>query len=168
MIEVYPNLFVGNESDYEFTVKGQDGWWIVHACKEPYHRQELGYRGRGAPKDHPEYLIARRSHRLILNLVDVDNPAYIAKEIVDAALAFVDEGLCNNNKVLIHCNQGQSRSPTIALLYLARQTDQFQRNSFPEAEEKFRRIYPLYQPALGMRQFAAINWDSYVSSEETE
>lgn len=168
MIEVYPNLFVGNESDYEFTVKGQDGWRVVHACKEPYHRQELGYRSRGAPKDHPEYLIARRSNRLILNLVDVDNPDYIAKEIIDSALAFIDEGLNGGHKVLIHCNQGLSRSPTIALLYLACRTDQLQGDSFTEAEEKFRSIYPFYQPALGMRQFAAINWDSYTSSKEAE
>ena len=58
MIEIYPNLFVGDQGDYEYQVKGQDGWAVVHACKEPYHRQLLGYRTRGAPKGHPEYLYA--------------------------------------------------------------------------------------------------------------
>ncbi|MDZ7721064.1 MAG: hypothetical protein U5K72_19745 [Balneolaceae bacterium] len=69
MTEIQPNLFIGNENDYEFNVKDQEGWSVVHACKEPYHRQALGYSGRGAPKDHPEYLMAKRENRLILKLV---------------------------------------------------------------------------------------------------
>ncbi len=57
MIEIYPNLFIGTADDYEFQVKGQPNWVIVHACKEPYHRHELGYKSLGAPKSHPEYLL---------------------------------------------------------------------------------------------------------------
>ena len=68
MIEVHRNLFVGGEAD-EQQVRGHHGWFFIHACKEPYHRQALGYAGRAASKDHPEYLIARRDGRLILNLV---------------------------------------------------------------------------------------------------
>lgn len=45
MIEIYNNLFIGNEMDYEKNVKRQNGWAIVHACKEPYHRQAVGYSG---------------------------------------------------------------------------------------------------------------------------
>jgi len=89
MKEIYSNLYIGNENDYVSYVQGHDGWAVVHACKEPYHRQALGYTGRAAPKTHPEYLIAWRGNRLILNLVDVDNPAYISKEIIDTALDFI-------------------------------------------------------------------------------
>jgi len=42
MIEVHPNLFVGDESDYKIQMAEQQDWAIVHACKEPYHRQALG------------------------------------------------------------------------------------------------------------------------------
>jgi hypothetical protein len=109
MIEILGNLFVGNQDDYEFSVKRQDGWAVVHACKEPYHRQALGYKTQGAPKTHPEYLIARRGERLILNLVDADNPAYIPAEIIDAALAFIHEQLASERRVLVHCNQVYSK-----------------------------------------------------------
>lgn len=85
MIEVYPNLFVGNEVDAN-SILNQSGWFVVHACKEPFHRQALGYSGRAAPKTDPEYLIAKRDNRLILNLVDAADPAYIPKEIIDAAI----------------------------------------------------------------------------------
>ena len=67
-------FIIGVVDDYESQVKGQEGWLVVHACKELYHRRELGYRSNGAPKKHPEYLMARRENRLILDLVDAPNP----------------------------------------------------------------------------------------------
>lgn len=161
MIEIYQNLFVGNQDDYELTVSRQDGWAVVQACKEPYHRAALGYRGRGAPKDHPEYLVARRGDRLILNLVDADNSAYIPQEIIDAALVFISEKLAKNLKVLVHCNRGMSRSPSIGLLYLVRYTDKLPKDSLVEAEIAFRELYPLYSPADGVRGFMQKKWNFY-------
>lgn len=161
MIEIYPNLFVGAQQDYEFQVKGQPDWMVVHACKEPYHRQELGYTSRGAPKNHPEYLIARRENRLILNLVDADDLNYIPKEIIDAALEFIKKGLEKSHKVLVHCNKGESRSPSLGMLYLAIYTDILPKE-FVAAEQGFRQIYPLYNPSIGIRGFLAKNWSSYV------
>ncbi len=164
MREVAPNLHVGNETDFELTVKNQSGWAIVQACKEPYHRQALGgYPGRGAPKNHPEYLIARRGDRLILNMVDADNPAYIPKELVDAALQFIGEQLHEGKKVLVHCNQGMSRSAGITLLHLAL-SGQLPRESFTAAEQAFRKIYPPCAMAAGIRGFLMQNWSAYMNA----
>ena len=162
MIEIYPNLFIGDQSAYENQVRGQEGWVIVHACKYPYHRDLLGYSGRGAPKSHPEYLIAIRAHRLYLNLIDPPNPDYIPREIIDAALEFIDKGLKDGKKVLVHCNQGESRSPGIVLLYLAIHTDLLNKESLNNAEIDFRKIYPSYNPSEGIRGFLEINWNEYV------
>ncbi|MCB0035771.1 MAG: dual specificity protein phosphatase family protein [Anaerolineales bacterium] len=161
MIEIYPNLYVGNANDYENDVRYRENWLIVHACKEPYHRQALGYTGRGAPKNHPEYLIAKRGSRLILNLVDAPNPAYMPKEIFDEALSFIHTGISADKQILVHCNQGQSRSPGIGLLYLAMYTDRLPQSSYVEAENAFRNLYPAYNPANGVRGFLIANWDSY-------
>ncbi|MEX2409780.1 MAG: dual specificity protein phosphatase [Candidatus Paceibacterota bacterium] len=161
MTQIHKNLFVGNETDYEFKVKNHEVWSVVHACKEPYHQQALGYSGRGAPKDHSEYLIAKRGNRLILNLVDADNPAYIPKEIIDEALSFIDEQLSNGHKVLVHCNQGQSRSPGIGLLYLAKEGI-INKNSFEEALAEFEEIYPEINMVGGMRGFLEENWEGYM------
>lgn len=138
MIEVCPNLHVVSEQD-EQRIHGQAGWFFIHACKEPYHRQALGYTGRAAAKTHPEYLIARRNDRLILNIVDVDDPNYISPEIVDAALGAIKDNI-QHTKVLLHCNQGQSRSPGIALLY------------------------PPYAPARGMAEYIRLNWHRYAQA----
>lgn len=162
MIEIYPNLFIGNEYDYESKVRHEQDWCIVHACKEPYHRQALGYSGKAAPKNHPEYLIARRGTRLILNLVDAPDPAYIPKEIIDAALEFISTSLETGNKVLVHCNEGCSRSASIGLLYLAMNTDLLPKGDFLAAEAAFRSIYPPYNPKSGMRGFMMGNWKGYV------
>ena len=117
MKEITDNLFIGSQEDYELNVKFQPDWFVIHACKEPYHRQALGYTGRAVANTHPEYLIAERGNRLILNLVDVEDPKYIVKEIIDKAILTIDEKI-KAKKILVHCNQGMSRSATIGLLYL--------------------------------------------------
>ena len=160
MIEVLPNLYIGDQSDYEYNVRGKEGWFVVHACKDPYHREALGYTGRGAPKGHPEYLIARRGNRLILNLIDSDDPQYIPKEIIDAALEFIEKGLKSGKKVLVHCNLGESRSPSIGLLYMAIKGF-ISNQTFEDAEKEFRSIYPNYFPNRGMRMFLLKNWHIY-------
>lgn len=160
MKEVYKNLWVGNEEDYEYRVKNQSGWAVVHACKEPYHRAALGYTGRGAPKNHSEYLFALRGNRLILNMVDADDPSYIPREIIDRALSFINENLERGLKVLVHCNQGFSRSPGIALLYLAK-IGKFPKQSYVEAKQSFRSVYPDYAPAGGINGFCELNWKKY-------
>ena len=54
MKEIIHNLYIGSQDDYEQVVKYEVGWRIIHACKEPYHRNALGYKGQGAPKESPE------------------------------------------------------------------------------------------------------------------
>ena len=120
------------------------------------------YSGRGAPKGHPEYLLARRDKRLHLNLVDVDNPDYISKEIIDAALAFIGEGLKSGERVLVHCNLGESRSPSIGLLYLAARAGTLPSGSLVEAEAQYRVIYPHYNPKAGIRGFLLHHWAEYM------
>ncbi len=164
MKEVYPNLFVGSQIDYEEIVAGQEGWMVLHACKEPYHRQALGYSGRAAPRDNPEYLVARRGNRLILNMVDVDNPDFFDKGMIDAGLNFIDEALQNHKKILIHCNLGESRSPSIALLYMASRLGVLPCESLQIAEIEFKKKYPEFNPKPGILGFLEKNWDYYCLS----
>jgi hypothetical protein len=163
MIEVHPNLFVGSQDD-EAAIRGQSSWFVVHACKEPYHRQALGYTSQGAPKQHPEYLLAERPGRLILNLVDVAQVSFIAPVIVDTALDAIHRHI-SGFKVLVHCNQGFSRSPSIALLYLLKHTDALGSYDPVIARSVFQKLYPHYAPAQGMADYVRLNWAKYVTGE---
>lgn len=165
MIEVIGRLYVGNQLHYEKQVKGsgdqpKDGWAVVHACKEPYHREALGYAAHAGPKNHPEYLVARRDRRLCLNMVDAPKPEFFREEMIEPALAFIREHLVMaGRKVLVHCNQGGSRGPSVALLYLKRHTPMFDGMSFEEAEDVFRAAYPSYLPNnQGIRGYAEQHW----------
>ncbi|WP_339618112.1 hypothetical protein [uncultured Gilvimarinus sp.] len=156
MIEVYKDLFVGNDRDYH-AILTSPGWFFIQACKEPYHRQALGYRSRGAPKTSPEYFWAERENRLILNLVDADDPAYIPKEVVNKAIETLKNQL-PMRKVLLHCNQGRSRSPSIAFLYLVKHTKILNTDSLESALVDFQKLYPGYDPALGVKGYIRENW----------
>lgn len=145
MIQIYKSLYVGSEHDY-WTIPGD--WKIVQACKEPYHRKAIGYSGT-LSKTHPEYLFALRDNRLILNLVDSQDPAYILPEIINKAIEFIHENLDRHN-VLVHCNQGRSRGPSIGLLYLLSHTDLFKELNYNEIMFEYKKLYPYFSPALGM------------------
>jgi hypothetical protein len=162
MIEVHRNLFVGSQND-EVSIRGQSGWFVIHACKEPYHREALGYTGRAARKSHPEYLIAKRSGRLILNLVDAPDVNYISSEIIDAALNAIHENI-TVSRVLVHCNVGQSRSPAIAFLYLTRFSDIFRSQDYQTSLGSFQKIYTSFNPAQGIADYVRVNWHKYSSS----
>lgn len=166
MIEVSPNLYVGSAADLIHVDDGnggiKDGWFVITAARDPWHRAALGYTGRGAPKEHHEYLMARRGNRLLMNLIDGADPAYVPDQLIDVALEDISVELAKGNKVLIHCNKGESRAPTIAMLWLARNRSsmaasiaEYRALDTPEAIiAKFKEIYPAYAPAEGMRLYA--------------
>jgi hypothetical protein len=166
MREIHKNLFVGPKSDYETDVAHRQGWWVVHATKEPYHRKALGYQGPDASATHPEYLFARRDNRLMLNLIDAPVEVEIPKAIFDKALAFINEGLDSGAQVLVHCEQGVSRSASIGLLYLRHYTDKIQAIDYRQAEEVYSRIYPDYNPGNAIRFFLTTHWREYGSERK--
>jgi len=161
MIEIDKNLFVGNLIDFENNQFDLD-YYFVQACKEPCHRKALGYTGRAADENHPEYLIARRERKIILNMIDPPTGKYFENVMFETSLAFIDENLQREKKVLIHCNQGISRSPSIGLLYLATKR-KIRSENFMAAEEDFIKIYPHYSPS-GIKEFLTLNWDYYFKS----
>ncbi|MCG2611813.1 dual specificity protein phosphatase family protein [Flavobacterium sp. SM15] len=158
MKEIDENLFVGNLTDYENNQFNND-YYFVQACKEPCHRKALGYTGRTADVNHPEYLIAHRERKIILNMIDPPTGKYFENIMFESSLAFINENLEKGNKVLIHCNQGISRSPSIGLLYLATK-GKIRNENFIVAEEDFKKIYPDYSPS-GIKEFLSLNWHNY-------
>jgi len=163
MIEVYPNLFVGAEQ-HEHAVRGQHGWYVIHACKEPYHSRLLGYPpGKAAPKG-PEYFFAKREGRLFLNLIDAPKVDFIPVEIITEAVNAIHENI-GQHKVLVHCNQGHSRSPSIAFLYLLKYSNLFAGQDLNTSIAAFRKLYPPFNPGRGMADFVQAHGRLYADGQ---
>lgn len=85
---------------------------IIHACKEPCHRCAIGYREKSLSADHPAYLAWEQGSHLYLNLIDPAVPLF-KRESFDIFLSFADRMMTAKLPTLIHCNQGQSRAPSL-------------------------------------------------------
>ncbi|MFO0704413.1 MAG: dual specificity protein phosphatase family protein [Candidatus Andersenbacteria bacterium] len=68
------------------------------------------------------------------------------------------EARIKTQKVLVHCDVGESRSPTIVLLYLAKRARVISDASFDAARVEFAERYPRYYPS-GIRVFVRVNWE---------
>ena len=162
MEQIYNNLYIGGDVDYD-KLKGKEGWSFSRCCKygNGGHQQVLGYSSLGAPKD-KNYLSARpEDNHIAINILDLDDPNMIPIKCVEVALSFIKERLDLGNKVLVSCNKGASRGPSMGLAFLRAVGDM--PHSFGLSERIYHTLYPKYDPGLGMRQMLRSNW-SYLDN----
>lgn len=155
MKEIYKNIFIGTEQDC--TLQEVEGLAVIHACKHPCHVKFVGYKGN-LPQNHPNYLIAESENHLVLNMVDMEKEFHpkFTHPMIKASMNFIQKHI-NNKKILIHCNQGQSRSPSIALIYLAR-IGVIDNSSLQNSQLAFKQLYPYYKPGNGILKYMNRNW----------
>jgi hypothetical protein len=153
MIEVYPKLYVGNKFDYE-DIRDQGGWFFIQCAKHPWHKEAVGYAKKCDPSD-PEYLVAYRPGRIILNMVDAPKPEFFSMEMIQPALDAITATLHDGLKVLVHCNQGESRSAGVAMLWMHRQG--LLPDYYDEAKAAFKELYPM-KLGSGVDEFLRWVW----------
>ena len=169
MIHVGRGVWVGDLADFEeldpFGAGKADNaagavsdWMVLHAAKEPFHREFVGYVERGAPKQSPEYLFARRGPRLALNFIDPPNASFIHDVMMNTAYDFIDEGVAAGRPVLVHCNKGESRAPGLVFLHMARPGGRFEGVRLSQALKEFCAIYPNFIPGPGVHEYITNNW----------
>lgn len=156
MKEIYPNLYIGNDRDCLKRIV-YSNLATIHACKS-CHKMVLEYK-MSLPNNHPNYLTFERGRNLYLNLVDMSKEflPQFTNPIFDEAFDFISEHI-NKRRVLIHCNKGESRSPSLGLVYLAR-NGVIKNDDFVIAALEFMDIYPNYRPGEGIRAYMKKNWD---------
>jgi hypothetical protein len=155
--EIIPRLWEGNDDAYEKT-KNRTGWsWLRAAKYGPGgHKEILGYTTPGAPPG-PNYLWIRKGNLLALNILDLDDPEMIPEELIWKGLDFIHERLEAGDKVLVACNSGHSRSASLILMYLRAIGEM----PYPvhKAMNLFRKFYPPYSPASGMKFWTMKLWN---------
>ena len=145
-------LSYGNESECTHSTDGSIA--VVHACKHPCHRHAVGYTNT-LPNTHSNYLLLERGHHLYLNLIDPPAPLFMMPSF-EAFLRFVDREIAER-PVLIHCNQGESRAPSLTLLYMAKRLAALPSDSYAAAATAFRQK-DTYNPGRGIETWLTTNW----------
>jgi len=159
MFRVHHNLLIGSEGDCPFASSGRfagEGLAVVHACKSPCHQKAVGYRG-SLRHDHPHYLVLEARNDMFLNMIDPHVPLFMPP-LFERSLDFIEEHI-STREVLIHCNLGESRSPSLALLYLAKRAKVLSDDSYGAAMKQFLSVFPHYQPGLGIQLYLSRNWN---------
>lgn len=72
-------------------------------------------------------------------------------------LDFMAEQMALGRKVLVSCDRGISRAPTVGLLYSSKRLGVIDSSSFESAHSGFIELYPAYRPS-GVGRYAAENW----------
>ena len=146
-ITVHDGVFVGLGADtYKFAGS------VLHCARDPWFMTALSgkvnlWRSPGCSSG-PTNVIRQSYNELALNMVDAADPKYFSDEMVNAGLEFITERLAEGDAVLVHCNMGISRSPSMALLWMFEHG--FLDPEFRYALPQFKRIYPDYCPGPGV------------------
>lgn len=154
--KIYDRLHVGSDIDC-FTER--EGWVVIHACKSPCHQRAVGYRG-SLPSTHPFYLVFETKNNLFLNMIDPPSPLFMMPSFTHF-LEFISIQWNANKNVLIHCNKGESRAPSLALLFLAKHVGSINNESYIKAKQEFMKIYSYYTPGSGIQIYLEANWDKF-------
>lgn len=154
MHEVFPRIHIGALSD---CVPGTADHLVIHACKAPCHKRRVGYATTVA-RDHPQYLFVDDEWELFLNLIDPRIPLF-RPESFWAIRAFLKRH-GDHSPVLIHCNQGESRAPTVALL-CAQWRHHGTWDSWGHAKEAMTARYPRFHPGAGLDRFMEDQWTTF-------
>lgn len=158
--EIAPNLHVGGAFIWKTLNALHDNIAVLSCAKDPWHRDMVGYtRERPLPRDHPEYLFAQRGNRATMNMVDAPDARYFSREMIDAGLKFMTAQRMRGQVLVVHCNEGLSRGPSMAFLHLLRRGELSR--EYTAALNEFRVLYPAYSPGAGIEAFIRQNWSYY-------
>ena len=133
-------------------------WAVIHACKSPCHQRAVGYKGN-IPRTHSNYLTYECGNHLFLNIIDPNEPLFMPPIFI-SSLDFIEKHI-SKQEILIHCNSGLSRAPSIALLYLAKRAKAIDGESFEKASQDFVKLFPNYRPGRGISLYLYYNWHEF-------
>ncbi|MEL1244046.1 dual specificity protein phosphatase family protein [Flavobacterium sp. DGU11] len=152
-------LFIGTKEQYQIAYNR--GMKIVCALNRANgyvsHQSVVGWRGKGCNPDSLYYLYKREPDAIYLNMIDGDDPKYVNDAMINPALDFIHQHLNDGNEVFIYCSLGESRSPSIALMYLL-EKNLIEKNS--ETLTFFQKeYYPSFNPKKGNLFYIKNRWN---------
>ncbi len=165
MYKINDRLFIGSDADCNYRKDTEEleepQTATIHACKT-CHQKALNYKGN-LDSNNGAYLVYEQLDNLFLNIVDMDTPLLhrYMFEITKAALDFIERKI-KQGPVIIHCNKGESRAPSFALMYLAKRSNVISNVSFFAATQDFLKLFPRYNPSPGLAIYLENHWEEIV------
>jgi len=148
-------LIVGRNTN--FNCSNSQGLSVLHACKHPCYTKKVGGQ---LHKNHPNYLYVETEHNLFLNIIDPPKPLFDVR-LFTKSIKWIDKQIKLGRITVIHCNQGVSRSPSLALVWLASQRG-ISTSSYQAAANDFIQLYPQYNPGEGIKIFLTQHWKDII------
>lgn len=151
------NLYTGSMFDLPLTDEKE--WAFVHAT-QTVHYKILGWDKKEflPGTGHPHYFLYEKDNHLSLNWAAGRKETYdqCGVRAFSKILDFMSKWI-PVKKVLVHCDKGASRSPTVCLIYLSKRCSLIPDDSFESARDEFIKLYPEYIPdSIG--EYVSKNW----------
>ncbi len=161
MREIRDHLYIGSNRACR---DGTSQRAVVHACKRPCYQGAIGREGT-LPHDHPDHHAIAESHDLYLNLRDRMQPRF-SMEVFEAFFRFTVQQWAAERELLLHCNAGRSRSPSLGLLFLAGITEDIPNDTFIQAANAYAALDPKARPGPGLRYYLRDHWGALMDRAE--
>lgn len=145
-MKVTETISVVGSSDY---IKTED--FCLYAAKNPFWAD---------CKSNHIICDIQGKNAVAVNLVDADDPKYFHSKIFKQLVRLIDEKVRDGESVTIICNKGQSRSASIAMLYLAA-IGEITNESYKKSSEEFIKLYKDFKPSRGISKFLEATWHFY-------
>jgi len=144
MDEVAPSIWLGEKrAAFDSEVETLKKHNISHVVSVGFYQEWWKFR------DSPRHLL----------LSVGDSPYAFITEHFSEVFKFIDEALSHSQSVLVHCEQGRSRSGALVIAYLMRR----HRLSYPETLKRVlvhrKRVMPNIGFQIQLRAFAKHKWD---------
>ena len=135
---VHEGIFIGNGYDAD---QHKFAGSTLHCAKDPWYQQAY------IPAILPN--VKRISYNeMALNMVDANTIMYFPDQMINAGLDFITERLAEGDPILVHCNMGLSRSPSMVFIWMFEHG--FLDDKFRYAMPQFKELYPSYCPGNGI------------------
>lgn len=157
MKQVFDRLFIGDINDCAAPKPGDMA--VIHACKNPCHAAAVG--SQKLPGDHEHYLVKREGWNLYLNMIDPLIPLF-KPALFTEAMAFAREAWEAGKTILFHCNKGESRSTSLAMMFIAKYLNEISNDTYAGAMADFEEVAPgVCKPGAGIRTYLTEHWHEF-------
>lgn len=160
--KILKNIFIGERN----TCISNEWDKIIHAdknCWNKVKKKEFKSLEQEKKKNfedfvfiHPDYIAYEDGNHLYLNMID-GHEKYFSTPLFIKSLNFLEK--YSEEKILIHCDKGKSRSSSILMLYFAKRIKIIGSTSYFVAKEDYINNYDKeYLPSPGIEIYLKKNW----------